>query len=66
MKYTANDIQIILIHPVVSTGQGGAKVVDHPVYIYIFKLLMDEGLDIKTYVGKVKQIFYSWKTSKFQ
>ena len=35
MKYTSNDIQIILIHPVVSAGQGGAKVVDHPVYIYI-------------------------------
>ena len=32
MKYTSNDIKIILIHPVVSAGQGGAKVVDHPVY----------------------------------
>ena len=35
MKYTSNDIQIILIHPVVSAGQGGAKVVDHPVYSYL-------------------------------
>ena len=32
MKYTFNDIQIILMHPVVSAGQGGVKVVDHPVY----------------------------------
>ena len=32
MKYTSNDIQIILIHPVVSAEQRGAKVVDHPVY----------------------------------
>ena len=32
MKYTSNDIQIMLMHPVVSAGQGGAKVVDHPVY----------------------------------
>ena len=35
MKYTSNDIQIILIHPVVSAGQGGTKVVDHPVYIIL-------------------------------
>ena len=31
MKYTSSDMQIILIHPVVSAGQGGSKVVDHPV-----------------------------------
>ena len=36
MKYTSNDMQIILIHPVVLAGPGGSKVVDHPVYtIYI-------------------------------
>ena len=25
MKYTSNDMQIILIHPVVSAGQGGLR-----------------------------------------
>ena len=42
MKYTSNNRQIILIHPVVSAGHGGgAKVVDHPVYciaIFIWSL----------------------------
>ena len=34
MKYTSNDIEIILIQPVVLAGQGKSKVVDHPVYVY--------------------------------
>ena len=33
MKYASNDMQIILMHPVVLAGQGGAKVVDHPVHL---------------------------------
>ena len=31
MSYSSNYIQITLIHPVVSTGQGGTKVVEHSV-----------------------------------
>ena len=40
MKYTSNDIQIILIHPVISAGQGGVKVVDHPVYCIVCKQML--------------------------
>ena len=44
MKYTSNNIQIILIYPVVLPRQEGTKVVDHPVYcidvyIYMYSIL---------------------------
>ena len=32
MSYTSNDMQITLIHPVVSAGQGSIKVMERPVY----------------------------------
>ena len=37
MKYTSNDIQIVLIHPVVSAGQGGLR---SWITLYIYNIFL--------------------------
>ena len=40
MSYTSINIQITLIHPVISVGQGSTKVAKHSVYYIVYSYII--------------------------